>query len=89
MKNPSLLTLCGIILIFAVLVPLDFYANNLVQTNAKQGKEVYSFEYVANIQLVQFTICGLIIGFLASGWMVKLNEFIIKRKQKAKEELKK
>lgn len=77
MKSTTLLLICGIGLLVLVLIPLDFYANKLVTTNAKEGKEVYSFSSINKIQQTQFVLIGLISGLFLSRFIVWINDLMI------------
>lgn len=84
MRNTTIITISALIIIGVIVVPLDLYANNLVQTNVKENKQVYDYFYINHIQMGQFMIIGIVFGMLISNYMIRLNEFLIKRKEKAK-----
>lgn len=82
MRNSLLLTIVGFGLLIVVLIPLDVYATNLVETNLKQKKEVYSFGMIAQIQDLQFTLCGMSFGIFGSSLIIQLKEAIVRSKEK-------
>lgn len=79
MKSNSILLIIGMSITFGLLVPLDYHASRIIHVNELTGEQIYSFEVIANNQMLQFILIGMIFGIYLSSWTVRVNEIKLKR----------